>query len=156
MKKRKKRKERKMIQWDEKYFVTELKEKVVNAPWTPQFGEGDALRLISLDGEVRKGAFYMETSWFMPGDWPATIGDMGTVKAHSHDFAEAVAYVGTDPSDPYNLNGEIEFWIDGKQNNIDRSFIAFIPAGIEHGPLLFKRIEKPIFHFTSGMSRDYL
>ena len=145
-----------MIKWDEKYFVTDLKEKTVRAPWTPQFGKNDAMRLISLDTDVRTGAFYMETAWFMPGDWPSTIGDKGTVKAHGHNFDEAVAYVGTDPSDPYNLNGEVEFWIDGKQNNIDRSFIAFIPAGVEHGPLLIKRIEQPIFHFTSGMSRDYL
>jgi len=145
-----------MIKWDEKYFVTDLTQKVVNAPWTPRFEKDEAARLISLDSDVRKGAFYMETAWFLPGEWPLTKGDVGTVKAHSHDFDEAVAYVGTDPADPYNLNGEVEFWIDGKPNNIDRSFIAFIPAGIEHGPLLIKRIEKPIFHFTSGMSKEYL
>ena len=144
-----------MIKWDKKYFVTELKLSEGDAPWTPQFEKNEAMRLIALDTGIREGAFYMETAWFLPGEWPATKGDVGTVKAHSHEFDEAVAYVGTDPSDPYNLNGEVEFWVDGQPNNIDRSFIAFIPAGIEHGPLSIKRIDKPIFHFTAGMGKKY-
>ena len=53
------------------------------------------------------------------------------------------------------MGGEIEFWIDGKQNFIDRSFIAFIPAGIEHGPINIRKITKPMFHFTAGMGRKY-
>ena len=87
------------------------------------------MRLLSLDNDVRKGAFYMETAWFLPGEWPLSKGDVGTVKAHSHDFDEAAAYVGTDPADPYNLNGEVKFWIDGQQNNINRSFIALSRPG---------------------------
>ena len=145
-----------MAKWDEKYIVTELKQKIVEATWTPSFSDNEGRRLISLDSDVVKGAFYMETAWFFPGKWPETKGETGTVKAHSHDFDEAVVYVGTDPNDPYDLGGEIEFWIDGKQNIIDRSFIAYIPAGVEHCPLKFRRIDRPIFHFTSGTGRSYL
>jgi hypothetical protein len=145
-----------MAKWDKKYFVTELKSTVGDAPWTPQFEKNEAMRLLSLDSEVIKGAFYMETAWFWPGKWPATKGDIGTIKAHSHEFDETIAWVGTDPKDPYSLNGEIEFWIDGKQNIIDKSFIAFIPAGTVHGPINIRRIEKPMFHFTAGMGKKYL
>ncbi|MCX7911631.1 MAG: hypothetical protein N2506_01510 [Dehalococcoidales bacterium] len=141
--------------WDRKYFVTELKDVVRGAPWTPKFADNEARRLLSLDSEVLKGAFYMETAWFFPGDWPRTADETRTIKAHRHDYDEAVAWVGTDPHDPYNLNGEIEFWIDGRPNVIDRSFIAFIPAGVEHGPIRILKIEKPMFHFTAGMSKYY-
>ena len=145
-----------MANWDKRYIVTELKQKIVEAPWTPQFADTEGRRLISLDSDVVKGGFYMETAWFFPGKWPESKGEIGTVKAHTHDFDEAVAYVGTNPDDPYDLGGEIELWIDGKQNIIDRSFIAFIPAGVEHCPLTIRRIDRPIFHFTAGTGRSYL
>ena len=144
-----------MANWDEKYIVTKLKQNITEAPWTPVFTEKEGRRLISLDSEVIKGAFVVETAWFWPGRWPESKYDEGTVKAHRHEYDEAIAYVGTAPDDPYDLGGEIEFWIDGKQNIIDRSFIAFIPAGIEHSPLTIRRIDKPIFHFIVGMSKQY-
>jgi hypothetical protein len=146
-----------MAKWDKKYFVTDLKDVVGDAPWTPKFTDKEARRLITLDSEVRPGAFYMETAWFFPGDWPEkTKNDPShTIGAHKHDYDETVAWVGTDPKDINNLNGEIEFWIDGKQNFIDRSFIAFIPAGTEHGPINIRKITKPMFHFTAGMSKKY-
>lgn len=145
-----------MTKWDEKYIVTELKQVAGTSPWAPTFTDKESIRLLCLDGDVRKGAFYMETAWFWPGKWPETKSDEGTIKAHRHEFDEAIAYIGTDPNDPYNLNGEIEIWIDGKENIIDRSFIAFVPAGIKHGPLTIRRIDKPIFHFTAGMAKKYL
>lgn len=144
-----------MAKWDERYIITKLKQNIVEAPWTPKFTPKEGSRLISLDGEVIKGAFVVETAWFWPGKWPETKGEEGTVKPHRHDYDEVVAYVGTNLDDPYDLGGEIEFWIDGKQNIIDKSFVAFIPAGIEHCPLSFRRIDKPIFHFIVGVTKQY-
>ena len=144
-----------MGNWDKKYFVTELKWDVGEAPWSPQFDDHEAARLLSMDSEVIKDAFYMETAWFFPGDWPKNKGDIGTIKAHTHEFDEIIAWVGSDPNDKYNLNGEVEVWIDGKQNLLDRSFLCFVPAGVEHGPIKINRIEKPMFHFTAGMGRKY-
>ncbi len=144
-----------MAHWDKKYIVTELKSHIEEAAWTPQFADNEGRRLISLDRDVLPGAFYMETAWFFPGKWPETKGDVGTVKEHGHDFPEAIGYVGTNPDDPYDLGAEIELWIDGQQNIIDRSFIAFIPAGVKHCPLTIRRIDRPVFHFTAGMSQSY-
>jgi hypothetical protein len=144
-----------MAQWDKKYIVTELKQDVGDAPWTPTFNENEACRVLSLDGKVVPGAFYMETAWFWPGNWPANKGEEGTVKEHSHEFNETIAYVGTNPDDINDLGGEVELWIDGKPNIIDKSFIAFIPAGTKHGPLKIRSISRPIFHFTAGMSGSY-
>ena len=144
-----------MAGWDKKYIVTGLKEGIVPAPWTPRFADKEAKRLLSLDSDVIKGAFNVETAWFLPGKWPESKSDEGTVKEHAHDYDEAIAYVGTDPQNPFDLGGEVELWIDGKKNVIDRSFIAFIPAGVKHGPLTIRKIDKPIFHFIAGMARQY-
>jgi hypothetical protein len=144
-----------MGNWDPKYIVTELKTGVGDAPWTPEFTEKEASRVLALDDKVVKGAFYMETAWFWPGDWPKHKGPEGTIGEHSHPFPETVAFIGTDPNDVNNLGGEIEMWIDGKQNIIDRSFLAFFPAGTKHGPIRIRRIDRAIFHFTAGMGGNY-
>jgi hypothetical protein len=144
-----------MAQLDPKYFVTELKASVGDAPWSPVFSENEARRLLSLDSNVVKGAFYMETAWFWPGKWTESKGDEGIAKEHSHEFAEVIGFVGTDPSDIYSLGGEVELWIDGKQNIIDKSFLAFVPPGVKHCPLRIRRADRPIFHFTAGMGGSY-
>jgi hypothetical protein len=142
---------------DKKYLVTELNDVVGDAPWTPKFADNEGERVLALDGDTIKGAFYMETAWFLPGDWPQKTGSLKsrTIGEHTHDFDEAIAWMGSDPSDRYNLNGEVELWIDGKQNILTKSFIAFIPAGIKHGPINIRRIDKPMFHFTAGMGKKY-
>jgi hypothetical protein len=145
-----------MAKWDERFIVTELKSSVGDAPWTPVFSENEAKRVLSLDGDIIKGAFYMETAWFWPGKWPETKGEEGTVKAHSHDFDEAIAFIGTNPDDVHDLGGEVELWIDGKKNILNKSFVAFIPAGIEHCPLRILKVDRPMFHFTAGMGKKYV
>jgi hypothetical protein len=146
-----------MANWDKKYFVTELiQTSMVKADWNPEpYKDNEAMRLIAMDGEVRPGAFYMETAWFWPGKWPATKSEASTTKEHSHPFDEAIGFIGTDPKDPYKLNGEVELWVDGNKNVLDRSFVAFIPAGTKHCPLRILKVDKPIFHFTSGMGKSY-
>jgi hypothetical protein len=61
---------------------------------------------------------------------PATKGEEGTIKAHSHAFDETVAFVGSDPQDPYDLGGEIEFWVDGKKRLswIKASWPLYLPG----------------------------
>jgi hypothetical protein len=142
---------------DKKFFVTELNNVVGDAPWTPVFADNEGQRVLSLDSDVIKGAFYMETAWFLPGDWPEKTGSLKsrTIGAHTHDYDETIAWMGSDPNDRYNLNGVVELWIDGKQNILDKSFIAFIPAGVVHGPINIRKITKPMFHFTAGMGKKY-
>ena len=144
-----------MADWDKRYIVTELKSEVGDAPWTPVFTDREASRVLSLDSKVVKGGFYAETAWFWPGDWPAHKGEEGTIKEHSHEFPEIIAFVGSNPDDRYDLCGEIEVWIDGRQNIIDKSFLAYIPAGVKHGPIRLRKVTRPIFHFTAGPSGSY-
>ena len=138
-----------------KYIVTELKSGVGDAPWSPEFSEKEATRVVALDSNVFQGAFYMETAWFWPGKWTETKGEEGTVKEHSHPYPEALGFVGSDPDDVHNLGGEVELWIEGERNIMTRSFIAYLPAGTKHGPMRIRRVDRPIFHFTAGMETSY-
>ena len=49
----------------------------------------------------------------------------------------------------------IEFTVDGEKQVITESFAAFIPAGIQHGPLIIRNVTKPIFAYSSGSTERY-
>ncbi len=103
-----------------------------------------------LDAEVLPGAYYTETSWLR-----TAYPDKVWVTEHAHDWDEVFGLYGSDPDNPYELNGEIELWIDGEQHLITKSCLIFIPKGVKHCPLILRRIDKPIFFFTTGPSKDY-
>jgi hypothetical protein len=142
-----------------KFIVTELKENIAKSPWSPpvpvqRAGKGSGGRLLYLDNEVIPGSFYVETAWSFPmkdDDPPKTVA-----KTHRHDYDEVLGMFGTDTSDPYDLCGEVEFWLGGEKHVITRSCIIFIPKGTEHCPLTYLKVHKPIFNFTTGQGRMYL
>ena len=105
-------------------------------------------RVLYLDDEVVKGAFYMATAWFFKA---AEHG----VDAHIHDFDEVIGFSGTNPDDVYDLGGEVEFWIEDEKYLITNSFMAFVPAGVSHCPLRVLRVDRPIFHYSVGPGKMY-
>jgi len=111
----------------------------------------DMLRQMTyLDGKVVPGAYYTECSWLMKA-YP----DRVWVKEHVHDFDEVFGFYGSDPQNPRELNGEIELIIDGERHLLTKSCLVFVPRGVKHCPLTLRRIDKPIFMFTSGPSAKY-
>ncbi len=122
-----------------KYVVTELK-----APFSPEAATQYAkfaTRILWMDKDVVPGAFQMNCSWYLKTQ------DKGP-PPHTHDVDEIVGFFGNDPDDPYNLHGEVEFWLGDQKQTIKRTTMVFIPAGLKHSPLLVKRVDKPFFHFS--------
>lgn len=139
-----------------KYIVTDLKQHIVEADWTPKnikgAGKGKGGRILFLDSEVVPGAFYVETVWLMPNP----KGPSGPpTEPHKHDWDEILGFFGTDMDDPYDLGGEIELWLEDEKHTLTRTCIVFVPAGMMHCPLTVKRIDKPIFEFTTGPGTMY-
>lgn len=113
-----------------------------------------AFRVVYLDREVvPETDFYLEGLWF----WPRKVSpdEKPGVPEHSHPFDEVVAFFGSNPDDLHDLGGEVELWIDGEKNLINKSFMAFIPAGVKHCPLQIRRTDRPMFHFTAGPGSMY-
>jgi hypothetical protein len=67
---------------------------------------------------------------------------------HSHNFDEIVIHIGSDPMDPDDLGGELEFTVNGEPIIINKSSALYIPKGIRHGPLTWKRVTKPHIEMT--------
>jgi mannose-6-phosphate isomerase-like protein (cupin superfamily) len=98
-----------------------------------------------LDGGIIKGAFYVETHWFHK---PTRYSP----KKHTHDFDECLAFMGGDPEHPLELNGEVELWIEDERHMLTKSCLVYIPAGTYHCPMHIRRADRPIFHFSAGMT----
>jgi hypothetical protein len=141
---------------DSRYFATKPRKDIPSTPWDPVFRQNEATRMMYLDNTLLDGSFYMECAWFWPGDWPKGKNwKEDAVKAHTHDYGEIIAFYGSNPDDPEDLCGKIELWIAGEKNIADRSFAAFMPAGVEHCPLKILRVDRPIFHFSTGPGKSY-
>jgi len=108
-------------------------------------------RVMWLDDEVIPGAFYTECVWFLPG-----VGsEQATVETHEHSFDEIITFFGTNYEDLHDLGGEVELWLEDEKIIMTRSFLAFVPAGMKHCPLIIRRVDRPIFHFTVGPGKEY-
>ena len=69
----------------------------------PEAPEGFITFLLWIDSNKLKGAPYTEALWFL------TTNDTGP-ENHSHeDLDEFIAFIGSDPEHPEELNGEISF-----------------------------------------------
>ena len=134
-----------------KYIVTNPKENLVVPKWGGNLSQERSTRMMYLDSEVIKGAFYVECVWF----WPTEQKDTSSPDPHTHEWDEVIAFFGTDRNNLHDLGAEIELFIDGEQNLINETFLAFIPAGIVHCPLNILSITKPVFHFAVGQGKQY-
>ncbi|OGO31956.1 MAG: hypothetical protein A2Z29_06145 [Chloroflexi bacterium RBG_16_56_11] len=81
---------------------------------------------------------YIEVGWVyeMPSPNPH-------IDAHDHNYDEIVMHLGGDPANPEELGAEIEFVVGGEKLTIDKTSALFVPKGVSHGPLTWKKVKKP-------------
>jgi hypothetical protein len=86
---------------------------------------------------------YIETGWVfgMPDPNPH-------IHEHTHNYDEIVIHLGTDPNNQEELGGEIEFMIEGQPLKIDKTSAIYVPKGVKHGPLTWKKYSKPHLELT--------
>ena len=107
-----------------------------------------AIPVAYLDNNRINGSFYTECMWFH------TATDV-QVEPHTHDFDEILAFFGSNPEDYHDLCGELELWLGDEKHILTKSCMVFIPKGLTHCPLVLRRIDKPIFHFSAGPATLY-
>ena len=134
-----------------KYMVTEPKPNREPPPTRADAPPRDILtNIMYVDDEYLKGALYTECDWLVKG-YPDNVW----VEAHTHDFDEVIAFFGSNPEDPKNLYGEIEMWLEDEKHILTKSCLICVPKGMIHCPLTIKRVDRPIFHFTSGPGKTW-
>jgi len=112
---------------------------------TPDFevkGRRPAMTLMS-NNLVPGSNMYVETGWVfgMPDPNPH-------IHEHTHNYDEIVIHLGTDPENQEELGGEIEFMVGGQPLKIDKTSAVYVPKGVKHGPLTWKKYSKPHLELT--------
>ncbi len=137
-----------------KYIITEAKLPApppsVETP-QPAIGERTGEMVLLVTNEVIKGAFYLNCALI----WKASDkGSPGIRHAHN-DYDEYVGFMGSNPADPHDLCGEVEFWLDDEKHMLTKSCAIFIPKGLMHCPVYFRRVDRPIFYFSTAPTLTY-
>jgi hypothetical protein len=134
------------------YIVTQLQ---TPERFTPEFNASYARwanRILWLDDKVVNGAFQINTSWYMRTPENKTF----EANPHVHEADEIIGFFGSDPNDRYNLGAEIEFWLEDEMHIITSSALIFVPRGMKHCPLILRRVDRPIFHFSTVTTGQYV
>jgi hypothetical protein len=109
-------------------------------------------RVVQVDADTVPGAeFYSEAKWILPG----SKAEIKLCESHTHTFGELLGFFGFNYDDIQDLGAEIEITIDNEKQVVTKSFTAFVPAGIQHGPVIIRNVVRPIFHVSAGPTKLY-
>ena len=134
-----------------KYFVQTLQ--VPAEMGTPEFNKlysQFAKRVLWMDSNVCEGAFQMNTAWYFavpPRDPIYT--------EHSHDYDELIGWIGSNPDDPEDLGGVLEFSVGGEAHRLTKTTMIWLPGGLSHNPVRILEVNRPIFHFSIVTNPTY-
>ena len=127
-------------------------------PWNPP-GTGAVVAWI--DDQVNNGAYVGSHQYYIHWVPPVPEGlpnvdsweDMGH-GPHEHKFPEVVIHLGTDPDNPLDLGGEVEFCLgpEMEKHTLTTSDLVYLPADFIHGPWIIKRVTRPFIMITVEQS----
>ena len=122
-----------------KYFISEP------MPWNPA-GPGPVIAQID-DTHIKGSNFYF-VHWYLTQ--PVGIPDQTTWGGfshgpHTHDYAEILMLLGTNPDDPFDLGAELELCMgpEMEKHIINKSTLVYIPPNFIHCPYTTKRVDRP-------------
>ena len=124
-----------------KYIVTDLKAPDFNAEFIASYKKF-ASRILYMDKNVVPGAFQMNCSWYLKPNSDHLS------EAHKHNEGEIIGLFSSDYQKPYDLGAEIEFWLEDEKFMITRTAMIFVPPGMKHCPMIIRRVDRPVFHFS--------
>jgi hypothetical protein len=135
-----------------KYAVDKAKANPARRSYEPKVDPKVVKPVITVDDEVVPGAeFFSQTNWILPG----AKREIKLCDAHTHEFGEMLGFYGFNYDNIQDLGAEIEIVIDGENNVLDRSFAAYVPPGVTHGPIIVRNVQRPIFWVSSGRAPRY-
>lgn len=85
---------------------------------------------------------YLEFGWIW--DVPSS----GIPKMRHDNYAELVFHFGNDPERPEDLGATMQFGIGDDLLEFDTSYCAYIPKELNHGPLRWKEVHRPMIEMA--------
>ena len=72
---------------------------------------------------------------------------------HSHNFPEMLCFIGGNPEDITDFGAEIEFTLGDEKHTITTPAVVSIPSGLQHCPIVFKKVDKPLIFLEVSLTR---
>jgi hypothetical protein len=142
------------LQKNARYVVTSYKPDPKLPAFRRKLDPKFVKKVTDVDTETVPGArFYSETMWLLPGD--ESKKGMVEMESHTHTWGELIGFFGYNYDNIRDLGCEIEFTVDNEKHVIKEAFAAYIPPGVQHGPLVIKNVRIPVFHFMCGPTKKY-
>jgi hypothetical protein len=130
-----------------KYGVDKAKANPKIMPYETKTDPKIVKPIVTVDNEVVPGAqFFADSKWILPG----AKGEIKLCESHTHKDGEMLGFYGFNYENIQDLGAEIEITIDNEKNIVDRSFAAYVPPGVQHGPIVVRNIQRPIFWVSSA------
>ncbi len=86
---------------------------------------------------------------YIEGGWVWGLPDPNPhIFEHVHGYEEIVVHFGCDYRHPQELGAEIEFYVGGQPLLVDRTSAVYVPRGVSHGPLVWKKYNSPHFEMA--------
>ena len=78
-------------------------------------------------------------------------------EAHKHDDVQFLCFYGGNPANVKDFEAEVEIWLgeEGEKHTINTPAVVYIPRGLIHCPLIFKRVDKPISMVGIYLASEY-
>ena len=78
-------------------------------------------------------------------------------EAHSHDFDQFLCFIGGDSLNVREFDAEVELCLGEEEEKqiITTSTVVYVPKGLVHCPLEFKKVNKPIVFVDIMLTSDY-
>lgn len=78
-------------------------------------------------------------------------------KPHAHDFDQFLCFFSSNPMNLFDFGAEIEVYLgeEGEKHIVDTTSIVYIPKGLIHCPITFKRVDKPVMFMHICFAPEY-
>lgn len=131
-----------------KYIVSGYKTDVKRHSYMRQLDSRYARPAAYIDESVIPEAeFGCDTMWLLPGN-RSRAGEV-IMDAHTSPYGTSITLTAMNYQDITDLCAEAELWIGGEKYTVNKSFGAYIPPGVEQGPLIIRDITQQLFFMIS-------
>jgi hypothetical protein len=89
------------------------------------------------EDQVNASKIYLEFGWI----WDIVEPNIGEMVHNRVD--EIVMHIGGEPENHEDLGADLEIGLGGELFTVSSSNAAFIPKGLRHGPVTWKKVRKP-------------
>jgi len=107
--------------------------------------------LVYMDSELMEGSpVFIDIGWRTEIPQPNPVAQF-----YAHPFDEVLLYMGSDPNNPQDLNGELEITLDDEKHRFDTTTAIFIPKGVGHTIKCLK-VDKPVLNVGVSFKGQYV